>query len=90
MLLTNLVGVNFSELLTSFEVFPNPTSDYVRVEGSGKFSTEVYDSTGRRVLEREAFEDSGTLNLSVLAKGVYFINIHTEGHLILSKKVSRL
>ena len=86
----NLTGVNFSNLLTSFELFPNPTSDYVTVEGSGAFSTEVYDSIGRRVLDRQAFVDSGTLDFSLLPKGVYFVNIQTEGHLILSKKVSRL
>ena len=86
----NLTGVNFSNLLTSFELFPNPTSDYVTVEGSGAFSTEVYDSIGRRVLDRQAFVDSGTLDFSLLPKGVYFVNIQTEGHLILSKKVSKL
>ena len=86
----NLTGVNFSDLLTTFDIFPNPTSDYVVVEGIGAFSTEVYDNMGRRILDREEFVDSGILDFTLLPKGVYFVNIQTEGYLILSKKVSRL
>lgn len=83
----NLTGVNFSTLLTSFEVFPNPTSDYVKVAGKGAFSTEVYNSVGQLVLVKEDYFDSGVLDFSNLARGVYFVNIQTAENLILSKKV---
>ncbi len=77
----------------SFEVFPNPTnSDEVNVSISKKGVFEkctIIDNLGNRVVERDiaADQDSFTIQLRGLARGVYIIILKTKKGVVLSKKL---
>jgi len=76
---TPTVGVN--ELLESVDVkaYPNPVSDFLRIELSGKTEEtnfEVLDLTGRVVLVGALTENSNILDLSDLNEGVYLLQLN--------------
>ena len=69
-------------------VYPNPSNGIFSMEmnSSTKAGIEVYDALGKKV---EAFEHSGfksTIDLSGQPKGMYIVNILTDGKLT-SKKI---
>ncbi len=60
----------------SLEVFPNPVDDVLNVMFSEQgflYSLEVYDLTGRLLLEKEETVNSFQLNIGHLPEGVYLI-----------------
>jgi len=52
----------------SFKLYPNPASDMVHFEEN--LNGSVYDTNGKKVL---SFENTNSLNIASLKKGVYFI-----------------
>ena len=93
----NTVSTNELEgLLTGFTVFPNPTRDEVNVTFDAlenmDMSVEIYDMTGREVKSMEVFSvNAGTqvknIKLDDLAKGIYYIQLSTNGQSIQQKVV---
>lgn len=58
-------------------LFPNPTNGLLNVEGEGVSLVEVYDMATRRVL---AAEGAGSIDLSALPDGVYYVRVvHGRG-----------
>jgi len=58
-------------------IYPNPTRDAVRVEIPGQLfapmALQVYDLTGRIVLEQGAYQSGNMLNVSALSPGLYVV-----------------
>jgi hypothetical protein len=77
--------------------YPNPINDrvYLNIEGyqQEKMEFEIYDLQGKVVLSREQQMTSDSeiveLNLDGQLKGIYFLNVHTEG-LKFNKKLIKL
>ena len=70
----------FEAFDAKIKIYPNPSSDMMRVEFPyGDYSYEVCDLTGR-VVERRFVNQSGTINLyrSILGKGIFVLNIIGE------------
>ena len=70
--------------IASFVLFPNPTSDYVKVvlhDNTGGESLSVVDITGKLVTSMSLSTQVGSFDLDVsdLDAGVYFVNVTTEG-----------
>lgn len=61
----------------SFVVYPNPTTGIFMVKGtlSGRNTIKVMDATGRLLLVKENCNTTTTLDLSVMEKGVYFVQV---------------
>ena len=58
-------------------LFPNPTNGLLSVEGEGVSLVEVYDMASRRVL---AAEGAGSIDLTALPDGVYYVRVvHGRG-----------
>ena len=58
-------------------LFPNPTNGLLSVEGEGVSLVEVYDIASRRVL---AAEGAGSIDLTALPDGVYYVRVvHGRG-----------
>lgn len=58
------------------KVYPNPASDYIKINSSGRIqSIEMYDSVGKKVRSRL---ENDKVEVSNLPDGVYQINIKTE------------
>ena len=59
-------------------VFPNPATDYVIVEGEGLQQVDVFDATGRKKKSVSVSENALQLNLTDLNPGIYFISAKTR------------
>ena len=59
----------------SFYMYPNPTSDYLRIEGFGGFTVSITDITGRNIYS-EMFNNNAYINTSGYPRGIYMVNIN--------------
>ncbi|HRX66841.1 MAG TPA: T9SS type A sorting domain-containing protein [Tenuifilaceae bacterium] len=60
---------------TSFAVFPNPSTGNFYVEGSGKYSIRIFDSTGRLIISKEMLENRSLVDISNQPTGIYILQI---------------
>ncbi|MGB6047233.1 MAG: T9SS type A sorting domain-containing protein [Flavobacteriales bacterium] len=58
----------------TFGLEPNPASDHIRVHLPGKGTLCIMDASGRRILET-VVSDAGSVNVSTLPEGLYFVRI---------------
>lgn len=74
--LPEVLGVQTNALSAKIKVYPNPTTDVLRIQSSEALSSAIiYSFDGRKVLEINKFENGVTsINTSSLSKGVYLIN----------------
>lgn len=74
-----------------FVVYPNPTSDYLKVKQYGlitELNYEVYDQSGRLLRSQKSAEHQVEMNIKDLAKGFYILRIsNRNGELIKTEKV---
>lgn len=87
---------DYSNLLTSgntmeetnpvqLKVYPNPSSSIFNIGwGTGTASLEVYDMLGNSILSEESCK-SYLLDLSGYAKGIYLVNVISEGKMYTQK-----
>lgn len=72
---------------SSFDIFPNPTSDYITVTNSTQTNirnASVYDLLGKRLIVSKL--NNNQINVKDLAAGTYIITLETESGEMLSKK----
>ena len=71
----------------TFNIYPNPANDYVKVSGDDINTISVYNSLGALV-ERIDVEKSTTLiDLSEYNAGIYFINIEQNNGVSMTQKM---
>ena len=61
----------------SFTLFPNPASDYITIKTDDNYRfnfVTIYDTAGKIVLKSSAILNT-QLNISTLAKGIYFVEV---------------
>ncbi len=84
-------GVNVSEIneTSSFNVYPNPASDFVKVSTDNRQQTtvRVYNTIGMLVEEIEINSNETEINVSDYNPGIYFISIQTENGNVTKKIV---
>jgi len=69
-------GINpLSHGMSSFNMYPNPANDNVRIDGHGAFTVLVSDITGRNVYSA-TFINNAYINTSGYANGTYIVNIN--------------
>lgn len=76
---------------TLFSVSPNPFNDKINVlfsdYGSGRAILKLYDSMGKKILERSLAEDAYTIDVSFLPKGIFLITIQSVNGIYSAKIV---
>ena len=82
----SLATLNLSKKEQFFEVYPNPTHDFLFIESSFPIAkVQIIDLRGREILlwnkEMEAYD------LSVLEKGIYFLKISSKNSLFHTRKI---
>ncbi len=80
---------------TSFEtleqagikIFPNPTSDFIKLDAAGKQIQKlvISDLSGKQLIQKASINKNETFDLSGFDKGVYLISIQTDNKVITSK-----
>ena len=70
------------------EIYPNPASDVLTINNLTQNGIAIfYDVTGKEVLRKDIKNGENKLDISYLAKGVYFIQINTANKLITNKLI---
>jgi len=69
---------------SDIRVYPNPTTALVTINGCQNGQIELYDISGKLLLQRKC-ETSATLDLSHLPQGVYYLKNGGNSHKIIKK-----
>lgn len=78
--ITDDITDNIDDLLpaNTIRMFPNPGSEQVRIESDFRMeAARLLDLTGRQVLEVEANSQTTTFDASMLAPGIYLMEVST-------------
>ncbi|MCF6169783.1 MAG: T9SS type A sorting domain-containing protein [Bacteroidales bacterium] len=73
-------------LAAKVKLYPNPTKGILHISGFEKATVGVYTSTGSLVAQYDDFT-GGSINVSGLSNGIYFITIQTDENIV-TKKVA--
>ncbi|MEZ4926954.1 MAG: T9SS type A sorting domain-containing protein [Saprospiraceae bacterium] len=65
---------------TFVEIYPNPTSGTIQLQGNNWGPIRIVDNYGRIILNQE--QEENTINIPNLPAGVYFLIINSKGRLI--------
>lgn len=74
------------------QIFPNPTSDIVRLKGdfSAGMIWEIRNLNGQLVLQGKLVSSPYSLNLSALASGIYLLLVGDESHGFHTMKLEKI
>lgn len=78
------VGINNAED-ANVNIYPNPATSMLRVEGDGIEQVEIIDVNGRVVMTTGA----GSINVSSLSAGIYMVRVVTESGVSTQKIVKK-
>ena len=73
--IVNTVGLNSQATLSNIKVYPNPTNGKLTIDAENFEGVEVYDVSGRLILESKL----KTINLEGQSKGLYLLKINANG-----------
>jgi hypothetical protein len=75
---------------TGFRIYPNPSNDFISVEsdvaGTSIERIRLYDINGKLLLSKQFENNSSSLDISTLSKGMYFIEAITSNAKVLDGK----
>ena len=71
----------------TFNIYPNPAKDYVRVSGEGISTISVYNTLGALVERINVEYNTTTIDLSEYNTGVYFINVEQNNGVNTTQKM---
>ncbi|MBR4217933.1 MAG: M6 family metalloprotease domain-containing protein [Bacteroidales bacterium] len=77
-------------LIKNLNIYPNPAHNVVHIDNNQILIDNVtmFDAQGRVVLQKENANDySVTLNTSSLTKGIYFVRVTGDGHVVTKRVV---
>ena len=80
------VGEEENNAAAMVSVYPNPANGELNIKGLKKANVSILSSTGAVVMQRNDF-DGGSLDISHLSRGVYFVRIRLENNQEVTKKV---
>ena len=70
----------------NFEIYPNPSTGVFNILASGKITINVVNATGQ-IINTSKFDGNGTLDLSQIGKGVYYLKVVSEKRIAMEKIV---
>jgi len=70
---------------TLLNIFPNPASDYLHIEGNNMIIDElkIIDVLGKVIYSNKILQTTSLLDVSFLKSGLYFLTVETkEGRVV--------
>jgi hypothetical protein len=77
--------LNVNEIFDEVKLYPNPTKDFIKIEGVEVAEVQVYSALGQMV---KKVRGSNEINLSGLAEGVYLLRILDSDESIYTNKIT--
>lgn len=88
---TTASGILDIDLVSNFNVFPNPSTDLVNIEiettNNLAVQVQLFDILGRNVLSTELDNGKATLDVSNLNKGLYIVKATSQGKAIATSSI---
>ncbi len=77
---------NISLKKQGYVLYPNPTSDYIKIKSpqSSKIKVIISDSSGKKIHEGE-YESDESITIENLPSGIYFVKANSETFKIIKK-----
>ena len=89
--LSEIRVININQPTSNWNIYPNPTSNDLHIETTTneKLNVQLFDVTGKQVMENILFTNTTTINSSLLYEGMYFVRItNIDGVVIKTQKVT--
>ena len=89
--LSDVRVVNLKQPNNDWNIYPNPTTNELHIETTGteKFDVQLFDITGKKVMENILFTNTTYINTSSLYQGMYFVRItDANGAVVKMQKVA--
>ncbi|MGB1247352.1 MAG: T9SS type A sorting domain-containing protein [Chitinophagales bacterium] len=85
------VGIKDADLVNTFNVYPNPTTDVLNVEiktnNVVELTVNMVDVLGRVVATTNVEDETATFNVEAINAGVYFVNVIEDGKSVATSTV---
>lgn len=78
---TSVSSLNASNV----KVFPNPASDYINISNAQGAYLNIYDMTGKVIVEKAINSDNMSVNIAMLNRGLYVISLQNKDERIIRK-----
>ena len=89
----NCSALGIEEMSDSFGVlvYPNPTSDVLNIsyQKAKRHSVSIVDAAGRTVLSNKLSNNSGSIKIGHLPKGVYILTLKLDGQTVTKKIIKK-
>jgi mannan endo-1,4-beta-mannosidase len=73
-----------------FEIFPNPTTDFVQIISQSEIkAVEIFSTTGTLIYKKEVKSHTQTLDISSFAIGMYIISIENNNGEMVQKRITK-
>lgn len=88
------VKLNMSDAVTSIadlsneiSIYPNPARKFVTINATANSTINIYDITGKIIMNETLRASNQQINIEKLNKGIYFVNINSENKTFNTKLV---
>ena len=73
-------GINETDDLFSFTVYPNPTTNEftLKIQGNQTYELELLNIQGQVLLHKREVQSKDVIDLTELSSGVYFVRLHSK------------
>lgn len=78
-----------SEIEKRVKIYPNPANQYtsIQMDFEGQAMLFIFDSNGKRIIEKTIYNTDNQLDISGLEKGVYFVKIISSERIFTEKLI---
>ena len=83
---SNSLSINGLDAEFTFSMYPNPVQDKVRINSANQIDAiQIFDLSGRSVLQKTLNARSPEINVAALNSGVYFLKATMESNTKVTK-----
>ena len=89
--LSDVRVINLNQTNTDLNIYPNPATNELHIETlvTEKLTVQLFDITGKQIMENVSFNSSTIINISSLYEGMYFVRIiNADGAVVKTQKVA--
>lgn len=84
---TSVPNIQGEDLQSKIVVSPNPVKDDFFIKGQNVSTVELFDITGRLILQKNIFVEEERINIADLSTGLYTLRITLSGNTVVNKKI---